>query len=34
MFGETLTLPTIAGAALIVTGCLIAARKHIEQTAL
>jgi S-adenosylmethionine uptake transporter len=34
MFGEALTLPTIAGAALIVTGCLIAARKHIEQTAL
>lgn len=34
MFGEELTLPTIAGAALIVTGCLIAARKHIEQTAL
>ena len=34
MFGEELTLPTIAGAALIVTGCLIAARKHTEQTAL
>lgn len=34
MFGEELTLPTIAGAALIVTGCLIATRKHIEQTAL
>ncbi len=34
MFDEALTLPTIAGAALIVTGCLIAARKHIEQTAL
>jgi S-adenosylmethionine uptake transporter len=34
MFGEALTAPTVAGALLIVAGCLIAARKHIEQTAL
>ncbi|WP_309753657.1 DMT family transporter [Novosphingobium sp.] len=37
MFGEGLSLPTIAGAALIVVGCWIAARKqgmHTEQTAL
>lgn len=34
MFGETLTLPTVAGAVLIVIGCWIAARKHIEQIAL
>lgn len=34
-FGEVLTLPTIAGAALIVVGCWIAApRRHIEQTAI
>ena len=33
MFGEGLSLPTVAGAALIVIGCLIAARKHIEATA-
>lgn len=34
-FGEVLTLPTVAGAALIVVGCWIAApRRHIEQTAL
>lgn len=34
-FGEVLTLPTVAGAVLIVLGCWIAApRKHIEQTAL
>ncbi|MGB7654849.1 MAG: DMT family transporter [Novosphingobium sp.] len=33
MFGETLSLPTVAGAALIVIGCWIAARKHIEATA-
>ena len=33
MFGEGLSLPTVAGAALIVMGCLIAARKHIEATA-
>lgn len=34
MFDEALTVPMVAGAALIVTGCLIATRKHIEQTAL
>ena len=37
MFGEGLSLPTVAGAALIVIGCWIAARKqgaHTEQTAL
>lgn len=34
MFGETVTVATVAGASLIVFGCLIAARKHIEQTAL
>ena len=34
MFGEALTLPTVAGAVLIVIGCWIAARKHIEATAL
>jgi S-adenosylmethionine uptake transporter len=36
MFGEALTLPTIAGVALIVIGCWIAAprKAHIEQTAL
>lgn len=34
MFDEALTLPMVVGAALIVTGCLIATRKHIEQTAL
>jgi len=33
-FGETVTLPTVAGAAMIISGCLIAApKKHIEQTA-
>ena len=34
MFDEALTLPTIAGAVLIVIGCWIAARGHTEQTAL
>jgi S-adenosylmethionine uptake transporter len=34
MFDEALTAPTVAGAVLIVAGCLIAARKHTEQTAL
>lgn len=35
IFAEELTAPTVAGAVLIVAGCLIAAsRKHIEQTAL
>ena len=33
-FGEALTLPVAAGAALIVAGCLIAARKPTEVTAL
>lgn len=33
MFGERLNLPTVAGAVLIVIGCWIAARKHIEATA-
>jgi len=33
-FDETVSLSTIAGAALIVVGCLIAARGHTEQTAL
>jgi S-adenosylmethionine uptake transporter len=33
-FGETVGLATIAGAVLIVIGCLIAARGHTEQTAL
>ena len=33
MFGESLSLPTVAGAALIVVGCWIASRKHIEATA-
>ncbi len=32
-FGETVSLATVAGAALIVVGCLIAARGHTEQTA-
>jgi S-adenosylmethionine uptake transporter len=34
MFSEALTLPTVAGAVLIVIGCWIASRKHIEATAL
>jgi S-adenosylmethionine uptake transporter len=34
MFDEALTLPTVAGAVLIVAGCWIATRKHIEATAL
>jgi S-adenosylmethionine uptake transporter len=34
MFGEALTLATLAGAALIVLGCWIAARTPTEQTAL
>ncbi len=34
MFDEAVTWPTIAGAVLIVAGCLIAARKPTEQTAL
>ena len=34
MFDEGLTLPTVAGAGLIVIGCWIASRKHIEATAL
>jgi S-adenosylmethionine uptake transporter len=34
MFGETLTVPMVAGTVLIVAGCLLATRKHIEQTAL
>ncbi|HEX4848758.1 MAG TPA: DMT family transporter [Novosphingobium sp.] len=34
MFAEALTWPTVAGAVLIVAGCLMATRKHIEQTAL
>lgn len=34
MFGEALTMPTVAGAVLIVAGCLMATRKHTEQTAL
>lgn len=36
MFAEPLTLPTVAGAVLIVLGCWIAAprKQHIEQTAL
>ena len=34
MFAEALTWPTLAGAGLIVAGCLIAARKPTEQTAL
>ena len=34
MFQEALTLPTLAGAVLIVIGCWIAARGHIEQVAL
>ena len=34
MFHEALTLPTVAGAVLIVIGCWIAARGHIEQLAL
>ncbi|MBX9643502.1 MAG: DMT family transporter, partial [Novosphingobium sp.] len=37
MFDEALTLPTVAGAVLIVIGCWIATRKqavHTEQTAL
>jgi S-adenosylmethionine uptake transporter len=33
MFDEALTATTVAGAVLIVAGCLIAARKHIEATA-
>jgi len=32
-FGESVSLTTIAGAGLIVIGCLIAARGHTEQTA-
>lgn len=34
LFGETIGPATIAGAGLIVVGCLIAARGHTEQTAL
>ena len=34
MFAEPVTVPTLAGAVLIVAGCLIAARKSTEQTAL
>jgi S-adenosylmethionine uptake transporter len=34
MFGEAVTWATVAGVALIVAGCLIAARKPTEQTAL
>lgn len=34
MFDEAVTPGTLAGVALIVAGCLIAARKHTEQTAL
>jgi S-adenosylmethionine uptake transporter len=34
MFGEAVTVTTLAGVVLIVAGCLIAARKHTEQTAL
>ncbi len=34
IFGEAVSLATVAGVALIVAGCLIAARKHTEQTAL
>jgi len=34
MFAEAVTAPTIGGAVLIVAGCLLAARKHTEQTAL
>lgn len=34
MFGEAVTVPTVIGAALIVVGCWIAARKHTEQIAL
>ena len=34
MFDETVTWATVAGVALIVAGCLIAARKPTEQTAL
>lgn len=34
MFAEAITGPTVVGAALIVIGCWIAARGHIEQTAL
>ena len=34
MFHEALTWPTVAGAVLIVIGCWIAARGHIEQVAL
>ena len=34
MFHEALTLPTVAGAVLIVIGCWIAARGHTEQVAL
>ena len=34
MFDEAVTWPTLAGAVLIVAGCLIAARKPTEQTAL
>jgi S-adenosylmethionine uptake transporter len=34
MFAEALTWPTVGGAVLIVAGCLMATRKHTEQTAL
>jgi S-adenosylmethionine uptake transporter len=34
MFAEAVTAATLAGVVLIVAGCLIAARKHTEQTAL
>ncbi|MFM5952773.1 MAG: DMT family transporter [Novosphingobium sp.] len=34
MFDEAVSWSTLAGAVLIVAGCLIAARKHTEQTAL
>lgn len=34
MFGESLSWPSVAGAVLIVGGCLMAAKKHTEQTAL
>ena len=33
-FGETVNAATVGGAVLIVIGCLIAARRHTEQTAL
>jgi S-adenosylmethionine uptake transporter len=34
MFSETLTVPTVLGAMLIVIGCWLSARRHIEQVAL